>query len=119
MHPQLEILLQLQDLKSQRRELRDADAEREFEAQEFQLNLDEAIAQRSEKIDDLEGELTPQIRGRYERVKKARGRAVVPVVNGTCYGCFVTVATSSGSNQGSNDEVRSCEHCGRFLYVVG
>ena len=119
MHPQLEILLQLQDLKSQRRELRDAEAERDVEAQEFQLNLDEALAQLDEKITDIEAELTPQIRSRYQRVIKARGRAVVPVVNGTCYGCFVSVATSSGSNQGSNDQVRSCEHCGRFLYVVG
>ena len=47
-----------------------------------------------------------------------RGRAVVPVINGICYGCFTAVPTASMSVLGRNDDVNHCENCGRFLYVV-
>ncbi|MBV9109134.1 MAG: nucleotide-binding protein, partial [Gemmatimonadetes bacterium] len=45
-------------------------------------------------------------------------RVVVPVINGTCYGCFVAVPTAQASDAERNAEIRSCENCGRFLYHV-
>jgi predicted nucleic acid-binding Zn-ribbon protein len=116
MHPQLEILLQLQDLKSQRRELSETAETREVESQEFQLDVDQAVKDLELKIGELEGDLTPQIRGRYERIKAARPRVVVPVLNGTCYGCFVSIPTAH-DDASANKDVRTCENCGRFLYV--
>lgn len=118
MHPQLELLLQIQDLKSQRRELLESETGREVEEREFHIDVDEAVRQLDERIEELKGELPPPVRGRLDRFAKAGGRAVVPIINGICYGCFTAVPTASMSVLGQNDFVSYCEHCGRFLYTV-
>jgi predicted nucleic acid-binding Zn-ribbon protein len=117
MHPQLEILLQLQDLRAQRQELADGSSERDFEEQEFGIDIDRALAQLDGKIDDLRGELAVPIRSRFDRMIRA-GRPVVPIINGVCYGCFVANPTSLTA-LGNTEELRTCEHCGRFIYAVG
>jgi predicted nucleic acid-binding Zn-ribbon protein len=43
---------------------------------------------------------------------------VVPVIRGTCYGCFVQIPTALASDAERNEEVRSCQSCGRFLYLI-
>jgi uncharacterized protein len=117
MHPQLEILLQLQDLNSQRRELTEHD--REVEEQEFNINIDDAIGQLDARIDELKQELPRPIQGRLARFDQQAGaRAVVPVINGICYGCFSALPTAMMTDLMKNDRVNHCEHCGRFLYVV-
>jgi predicted nucleic acid-binding Zn-ribbon protein len=117
MHPQLEILLQIQDLKSQRRELTEHD--REVEEQEFNINIDDAINQIDERLVELKQELPKPIQGRLARFDQQAGaRAVVPVINGTCYGCFSALPTASMTDLLRNDRVNHCDHCGRFLYVL-
>lgn len=119
MHPQLEILLQIQDLKSQKRELSDMESARQVEAEEFNIDPEQAIEDLDTKIGELEADLSPQIRSRYERIKGSRGRAVVPVIHGTCYGCFVSLPTAMASEMTTNEDVRTCDNCGRFLYATG
>lgn len=116
MHPQLEILLQIQDLRSQRNEL--ADHARQVEETEFNIDIDDAIAQLQSRIDELAGDLPAPLRSRLDRFARSSGRAVVPVINGTCYGCFTAVPTARINEIVRNDRVNHCDHCGRFLYVV-
>jgi len=116
MHPQLELLLQIQDLKSQRRELLESETIREVEEREFHIDIDEAVRNLDTRIEELTGELPPPVRGRLERFARAGGRAVVPIINGICYGCFTAVPTANLSTSGQNEFVSYCEHCGRFLY---
>jgi predicted nucleic acid-binding Zn-ribbon protein len=118
MHHQLELLLQIQDLKAQRRELRESGGGRAVEEQEFNIDIDDAIAQLDTRIDELKEDLPAQVRSRLERFATTGGRAVVPVINGICYGCFTAVATASMAELGRNDNINYCESCGRFLYVV-
>jgi predicted nucleic acid-binding Zn-ribbon protein len=116
MHPQLEILLQIQDLRAQRQELADVSSARDFEEQEFGIDVDRAVGMLDQKVDMLRGELVPQIRARLDHMIRA-GRPVVPLINGMCYGCFVANPTST-SGIGNTEELRYCDNCGRFLYVV-
>lgn len=118
MHPQLEILLQIQDLKAQRRDLAEVGRERRVEEEEFRINVEEALRQIDQKIVELEGELGPDLRNRYERISAGRGRAVAPVLNGICYGCFVAIPTAVASDGSRNDALLHCDNCGRFLYVT-
>ena|SRR5690606_16356270 len=118
MHHQLEILLQIQDLKAQRRELNESEGGRAMEEQEFNIDINEAIGELAARIEELKQDLPPQMRSRLDRFAKTGGRAVVPVINGICYGCFTAVPTASMSELGKNDNVNYCESCGRFLYVV-
>jgi predicted nucleic acid-binding Zn-ribbon protein len=118
MHAQLEKLLEIQDLKTQRRELRETPGERELQEEVFGMEIDEAIAALDRKIEEMEASLEPKVRARYERLAGKRTRAVVPVLKGTCYGCFVSVPTALSSDAARNEEIRFCDNCGRFLYHV-
>ncbi len=117
LHPQLEILLQLQDLQSQRRELVEAEPVRSLEEEEFHIDIDEAARLLEEKIAELRESLEPTVRKRYDRVAAGHRRVVVPVVHGTCYGCFTMIATAAAGTR-RNDVIRSCENCGRFVYLT-
>jgi predicted nucleic acid-binding Zn-ribbon protein len=115
---QLEILLQIQDLKAQRRELEEGRSERQVEEEEFNLAVDSALAGLDEKIAEVTDELAPMVRKRYDRLARGIERAVVPAINGVCYGCFVSVATSVASDPGERAKLRNCDYCGRFLYFL-
>jgi len=117
MHPTLETLLEIQDLKSQRKELEAASGERQVEEDVFQMSVTEALTQLDGKIAELESSLSPQVRSRYRRLAKRTGRIVAPVISGTCYGCFVAIPTAVASDAERNDEIRTCDNCGRFLYL--
>ena len=117
MHQNLETLLEIQDLKTQRRELAEA-AEREVQEQVFGLSVDDALHELDAKITEMEETLPAPVLARYRRVSARIPRVVAPVINGTCYGCFVAVPTASASHSERNAEIRSCENCGRFLYYV-
>jgi uncharacterized protein len=117
--PQLEILLQIQDMKAQRRELEAGQSERQVQEDAFQMDVDTAIAQLDAKISEVMDELAAGVRRRYDRVTRGGGRAVAPVVGGVCYGCFVAIPTSISSDAGERAKLRNCENCGRFLYFVG
>lgn len=119
MHAQLEMLLEIQDLKTQRRELVDTPGEREVEEGVFNMRIEDAVEQLDAKIQEMEDSLEPRVRMRYQRLAGKRPRVVVPVIKGTCYGCFVSVPTAQASDAARNDEIRYCESCGRFLYYVG
>ncbi len=117
MHPMLETLLEIQDLKTQRRELEQS-GEREVQEAVFGLSVADALESLDAKIAEMEESLSPAVLNRYRRVAAKQPRAVVPVIRGTCYGCFVQVPTALASDADRNNEVRSCQNCGRFLYLI-
>ncbi|MFO7892911.1 MAG: hypothetical protein R6U63_04185 [Longimicrobiales bacterium] len=118
MNPQLEILLQIQDLKAQRKELQEVDAAAKVQEEEFNLRIEEATAQLDAKIEDVVEELDPTVRARYRRLDRGLDRVVVPAINGICYGCFVAVATAVATDPDEKKKLQNCAHCGRFLYFV-
>lgn len=118
MHPQLEVLLQLQDLKAQRRELRDGEVSRRMEEEEFRVDVEAALLDLNQKITELEAELSPPVKKRYDRIVATRGLPTVPAIKGTCYGCFVSIATATVSGHARNEELNTCVNCGRFVYFV-
>lgn len=116
MHPQLEILLELQDLKAQKREMEEtADTSRDIEEDVFQVQPEAAIDELQKKIQEMETRLDKEVAERYELLSNRRPRAVVPVLNGVCYGCFMAMPTAMTT---SNDQLNWCENCGAFVYFV-
>jgi predicted nucleic acid-binding Zn-ribbon protein len=117
MHPQLELLMELQDLHTQRHALHDEPL-RDVEEAVFELRPEEALALLDAKTMELAGRLDPGIQRRYLDLISTLDRAVAPVLNGICYGCFVATPTAWSSEAGRNDSLGVCDHCGRFLYYV-
>ncbi|MEX2526087.1 MAG: hypothetical protein WEA09_00495 [Gemmatimonadota bacterium] len=118
MHPQLTILLEIQDLRAQQRELAADSAEEELERTQFKMDPAEAAESLGERIEVLEEELTGSIRARYNRISRSLDRVVVPVIRGLCYGCFVAIPTATAREQEPNQSLQGCEHCGRFIYIL-
>lgn len=110
--------MEMQDLHTQKRALLE-DPTGKVESSVFDLEIEEAVQALDDKIAELLERLDPDVQARYRSIADGRGRAVVPVVNGICYGCFVAVPTAWASEAARNDRVRVCDHCGRFLYHVG
>jgi predicted nucleic acid-binding Zn-ribbon protein len=117
-HPHLTTLLEIQDLRGQLRELTTDPAAAQVQAEHFNVDLAEAAHALEVKITELVGTLEPPIRRRYERTLASLGRVVVPVIEGVCYGCFVSIATMTAGEAGPNEALRTCESCGRFIYVL-
>lgn len=63
--------------------------------------------------------LDPMTMKRYERLRsrKKDTLAVVPVVNGVCSGCNITISTSTMALLHREEDAITCENCGRFVYV--
>ncbi|MFB6240816.1 MAG: zinc ribbon domain-containing protein [Gemmatimonadota bacterium] len=118
MHPQLEILLEMQDLRSQKRALKEQAEEREVESDLFEVEIEDAVDELDRKLEELQDRLDDSVQATYRRVSSSMDRAVVPVLNGVCYGCFIAVPRSWASEAAQNEEVITCENCGRFLYYV-
>ncbi len=115
---QLTLLLEIQDLRAQEREFRGESGLRTFEKDHFGIDPEVASKAIHERIEELKDRLSEPVRRRFERVADRVGRVVVPVISGTCYGCFVSVATATAGEAEPNAELQTCETCGRFLYFL-
>ena len=51
----------------------------------------------------------------YERIRNAKGKAVVPVRRGACAGCFNAVPPQRVLELRKNNKIYMCERCGRIL----
>jgi len=114
-HEQLDLLVHLQDLDTMIREAEDETRRGDMEKLGFTMDNMEQLRAAREK-------LTTRIDRRflnvYERLISKYGRAVVPVENKTCLGCFQTVPSSFFSEITADTPVKICENCGRLLFLL-
>ena len=88
-----------------------ADLDEKSKALESQLQ--ELTKERSE----LAGKIDEDLLGRFERLFKSKGDAVVVAIeHGVCTGCHMKVTTATASRVKAGKEIVSCENCGRILY---
>ena len=103
----LEYLVSLQDLDMMIAELDDV------QKVGFEIggreNLEEARTELGSKI-------SRPLLYSYEKLKKRYKRAIVPVKNNVCLGCFQRVPTSFSARGREDAAVYTCEGCGRILY---
>jgi len=106
---QIEFLVALQDLDIMLKEIE--------EVKELGF---EVGAEGETKLNNARGELVLNINkpllGAYERLRRRYRRAIVPVREDTCLGCFMRLPTSITSHGRTGKEVLICENCGRILY---
>jgi predicted nucleic acid-binding Zn-ribbon protein len=117
MNEHLVILLEIQDLTSKAREIESGEMA-ELELEHFSVVPTEAADRLRVKATELEEELPAPIRQRLRRIAGHVDRAVVPVIGGTCFGCFVSIPTATAGEDHPNADLRVCENCGRFIYIL-
>jgi len=109
---QAQLLVALQDLEQMIHEAEDPEQRAQLETLGFPVTGLDDLHSAQEK---LETQIQPAMLNRYRRLARRMGRAIVPVVDGVCTGCFTNVPSifTSSVNRG---KVINCETCGRMLY---
>lgn len=109
----LQYLLQIQDLDLMLRELgneKTASAEKKLG---FQLSGTETLQKARDllasKVDSEQLKLYERLAGRYPR-------AIVPMRDGICFGCFVRQAAKKAFGDVDPTAVETCQRCGRILF---
>ena len=79
---------------------------------EIEIALAELKGERSRSTEQIDSEAF----NIYERIRLARGQAVVKVERGRCLGCHITVPTSQWQKARAGDLIQ-CNNCSRILYL--
>jgi len=115
MSDNVRLLVQLQDLDIMIREISDPERAKELKTLGFEMTgLERLKAARVNLAQSIETRWLVI----YERLAKKHGRAVVPVEDKTCLGCFQGLPGSFYSEISAHQPVKVCENCGRILYLL-
>ena len=109
----LQRLSHLQDLEMMIREAEDAQAKEREEGMGFQLMGLEKLHSAREK---WRAQLDARDLRLFDRIMKRHNRAIVPVEDRICLGCYMSLPTSVTPPTGEQDRLLTCENCGRILY---
>lgn len=70
------------------------------------------------KREELSRNLEQKVLSFYEKIRIWAGNtAVVPVKKQACYGCYMKLNDKTYSEVIKGDEIVTCPHCGRILYI--
>lgn len=115
MNETLQDLVILQDLDEMIAESENTEILTQQEEMGFEIKgLEKLIEAREE----LQKKIPSEILNHYNRVRGRYGRAIAPVKDNICLGCFITIPTRISSREMGNQVLRNCENCGRYLYWV-
>lgn len=116
MNETLQNLVILQDLDEMIAESEGADM---LIQQEEEMGFEiKGLEKLREARQELIEKIPPEVLSHYEKIRKRYGRAIAPVRDSICLGCFITIPTSISNIAIGNQVLRNCERCGRFLYWV-
>jgi predicted nucleic acid-binding Zn-ribbon protein len=114
-------------------EFDDADASLQADRERIQKELDK-IEKECETIDTelheyieerkvleqsrppMAAKVSGELLSRYERIRKVRKPAVVPLLDESCGGCFMAVRPQIVNEILADSKIHACQHCGRLLY---
>ena len=104
-----------QDLATERAVVQIEVAAAEQKQREDEERLREVLGQRAE----IQRSLASDVYDQYERIAKFRkGQAVVVVQDGSCGACYVRLRPQAYNEVMRNEQILSCESCGRILYYA-
>jgi predicted nucleic acid-binding Zn-ribbon protein len=118
MEKQLDYLIKIQDLVNRKLEMENDATVEQFEEMGFRIDRQRELKFLGEAIEELIGKLDHETRDTYKRVSRKYARPLSPVINGTCYGCFVALPTAQDTSRKEDDVVEVCSNCGRIVYWI-
>ena len=112
MNEQLESLIMLQDLDLMIKEMSDQKTASQMSRIGFEVD---AVGNLHDARQELAGKIEASLLTVYSRLMERYPRAIAPVRNNVCLGCFLKQPTKYGA---SDEKIRTCNHCNRFLYYI-
>ena len=107
---QLELLVLYQDMSLMLKE-----AEAEVKEVGFPTDGKEKL---KEARDELAKKIEPRYLRSYERLSTRYTHSIAPVQNNTCLACFAKLPTSYTGRGKDDQNICTCEQCGRILYWI-
>jgi hypothetical protein len=93
-------------------------AARQAEIDAAAVSLDDGLANHGRQREQLTGQLPVALRKRYDMLLERRnGVAVVEARDGACLGCHMHLPPQLFNRLYVAQEVQSCPHCSRLLYL--
>jgi predicted nucleic acid-binding Zn-ribbon protein len=93
-------------------------AARQAEIDAAAVSLDDGLANHGRQREQLTGQLPVALRKRYDMLLERRnGVAVVEARDGACLGCHMHLPPQLFNRLYVAQEVQSCPHCNRLLYL--
>lgn len=123
-----EMLTLMEEAERQLEEIRRLEAERQARERELDEHLESYTTRQRALTAELEAarrqretmaaEVDPDLLRRYERLRSRKDGVAVTAVNGSvCNACHMTVPEAVLTAAREDDDVHTCEDCGRILYV--
>jgi predicted nucleic acid-binding Zn-ribbon protein len=106
-------LMRLHDLDMLVRDYREVASRELLEGSGFRIS---GLEQLEQTRDELARTIDRHWLELYEKALRRYGRAVVPVRDRVCLGCFMTLPSSASRPTEGSDVLLLCESCGRILY---
>jgi len=107
-------------VKTEQATLKEVTAKVEGERSDLQKRLamiDQELKQTLAERQQLAEAVDPAVLSRYERLMRSKNDfAVVPIRNGNCGGCHLSISAQLVHNAKHGSDLTSCEYCGRILY---
>jgi len=93
----------------------------QIEAEEAKINeqiqiLEAEAVKESHGREEIIAGLPDSVVKRYETVSRSKGYAVVPVIDGTCQGCHMSLPPQLANIIARLESIESCSQCQRLLY---
>lgn len=108
-------------IEAQRGSITEAEAKME----EVKADVDEVLTKINEerqkvfvRKDELISKMNQKGLSFYQKIRRwAKNTTAVPVKNQACYGCFLTINDKTYAEVIKGEEITTCPHCGRILYI--
>ncbi len=113
MHRELELLIKLHDLDIM---IRDATEERSATEEADLGFVMKNLRSLTQARDSIRAQVSPESLAHYDKLFAKFGRAIAPVNQGVCYGCFLQLPTIFVQESQENQGLEVCPKCRRFLY---
>lgn len=115
------ISLKKEQIEASKATLEEVNASLESVQAEVNQKLDQINADRQEvfkKKEQLLSEVNQKGLAFYQKIRRwAKNTTVVPVEDQACMGCHMVIGDKVYSDVIRADEITTCPHCGRILYV--
>lgn len=80
-------------------------------------DLDRRAAEQRERRLEVVTKVPPVLYRRYEQIRKRRGSASAPVIDGTCTACHMRLPPMAFHQLARGDDFGQCPSCNRIIYV--
>jgi len=88
------------------------------EVEETNATIDVKKSELYGKREDCVINIKPNVLQFYEKIRMwARNSAIVPIRKQACYGCFLKINDKTYAEVIKSQEIITCPHCGRILYI--